>query len=137
MVAEHIADPNVAAHALSRACAGGGRVVIYTVYKWSPVTMISAALPLAWHYRLKRVLWRTEEKDTFPTVYRMNTREHLRRTLAASGFEEEHFAYLDDCRSFSRWKFTNVLELSAWKTLQKARLHYPEVCLLGVYRKCL
>jgi 2-polyprenyl-3-methyl-5-hydroxy-6-metoxy-1,4-benzoquinol methylase len=135
MVAEHIGNPAGAVAALSRLCRPGGRVVIYTVYKWSPVTIVSSAAPFQLHHIVKKLIWNTEEKDTFPTEYRMNTRSDLNRVLEAAGFQEEQFSYLDDCRSFARWKITNLLELSAWKVLHALGLHYPEVCLLGVYRK--
>jgi 2-polyprenyl-3-methyl-5-hydroxy-6-metoxy-1,4-benzoquinol methylase len=135
MVAEHISNPAAAAEALSRLCKPGGQVVIYTVYRWSPVTIISAAAPFRFHHLAKKLLWNTEEKDTFPTEYRMNTRRDLRRIMGAAGFEEQQFSYLDDCRSFARWKLTSVIELCVWKVLRAAGLHYPEVCLLGVYRK--
>jgi SAM-dependent methyltransferase len=135
MVAEHVSKPDDMLGALSRICKPGGRVVIYTVYKWSPVTIISSAVPFRLHHAVKKVIWNTEEKDTFPIEYRMNTRIDLERILGKAGFQEEQFSYLDDCRSLARWKCTNILELSAWKVLHAARLHYPEVCLLGIYQK--
>jgi hypothetical protein len=110
-------------------------VVIYTVYRWSPVTLVSAAAPFWVHGAVKKVIWNTEEKDTFPTQYRMNTRRELRRIMSDAGFEEEEFSYLDDCRSLARWKLTNIMELITWKGLHAVGLHYPEVCLLALYRK--
>ena len=135
MVAEHIAHPAGAARALARLAKPGGRIVIYTVFKWSPVTLVSAAAPFWLHHAVKRIIWNTEEKDTFPTEYRMNTRRELRRIMTSVGFAEEQFSYLDDCRSLARWKLTNLLELVLWKILTSAGLHYPEVCIIGVYRK--
>jgi 2-polyprenyl-3-methyl-5-hydroxy-6-metoxy-1,4-benzoquinol methylase len=135
MVAEHISDPPGTAAALARLCKPGGRVVIYTVYKWSPVTIVSSLAPFWLHHVVKKRIWNTEEKDTFPTEYRMNTRRDLRRIMGAAGFEEERFSYLDDCRSFARWKLTNLMELVGWKVLRSIGLHYPEVCLLGIYRR--
>lgn len=135
MVAEHIQNPADAAACLSRLCKPGGRAVIYTVYKWSPVTVVSAAVPFQLHHQVKKVIWQTEEKDTFPTEYRMNTRRDLRRIFEAAGFQEAQFQYLDDCRSLARWRWTNLVELVSWKALHSVGLHYPEVCLLGIYRK--
>jgi 2-polyprenyl-3-methyl-5-hydroxy-6-metoxy-1,4-benzoquinol methylase len=135
MVAEHIGNPAATVAALASFCKPGGRVVIYTVYKWSPVTVVSAAVPFQLHHVVKKVIWNTEEKDTFPTEYKMNTRRDLKRIFETAGFAEEQFSYLDDCRSLARWKITNSLELSVWKALHAVGLHYPEVCLLGTYRK--
>lgn len=135
MVAEHIADPQAAAIALSRLAAPGGRVVIYTVARWSPATIISAITPIAAHHFVKDVLWKAERRDTFPPFYLMNSRKRLRVLFEENGFEEETFWYLDDCRSFGRWKFMLAGELLLWKALRAVHLPYPEACLLGVYRK--
>jgi hypothetical protein len=80
-------------------------------------------------------VWGSLEQDTFPTLYRMNTRKELRRLFIKSGFAEESFFYLNDCSTFSRWKWTTILELSAERMLRSVGLRYPEVCLLGVYKK--
>jgi SAM-dependent methyltransferase len=136
MVAEHIAKPKEAVAALARLCKPGGRVVIYTVYRWSPITMVSSVAPFALHHPLKKILWSaTEEKDTFPTAYKMNTRHALKGLLGRAGFEEEEFRYLDDCRSLAAWKLAHRLELGLWKLLHAVDLPYPELCLMGVYRR--
>src|SRR5947208_2800014 len=77
----------------------GGKVVAYTVNRWSPVSLAAKAIPFGLHHAFKRALWRTEERDTFPVAYRMNTRGALRRAFGAHGFREAGFAYLDDCRT--------------------------------------
>ena len=64
-----------------------------------------------------------------------NTRAKLRQLFARGTVGEESFQYLDDCRSLQRWKSLNFLELLLWKILTKLGLHYPEVCLLAVYRR--
>ncbi len=135
MVAEHIADPSPAVAALGRLTRNAGRIVVYTVSKWSPVSLLAAATPVAVHRALKRTLWKVLPEDTFPTAYRMNTRKELRRLFAAGGFVEESFLYLDDCRGLSWSPLTLMLELSGWRALRAVGLRYPELCLLGVYRK--
>jgi hypothetical protein len=135
MVAEHIVDPEQSVSALSRLTAPGGRVVIYTVNKWSPASMVSALTTMGVHHVAKRMLWETEERDTFPAFYRMNTRGTLRALFEAAGFREEMFCFLDDCRSLGRWRSTYMAELLLWRFLKTMGLHYPETCLLGVYRK--
>jgi 2-polyprenyl-3-methyl-5-hydroxy-6-metoxy-1,4-benzoquinol methylase len=134
MVAEHIPDPDQAVVALSNIAKPGGRVVIFTVYRWSPVTLVSSLIPFGLHHKVKTIFWRTEDRDTFPTAYRMNTRRGLRRWFEAE-FEEEGFSYVDDCRTLARWKALSTVELYLWKVLHLCGLHYPEVCLLGIYRR--
>ena len=135
MVAEHIDDPARALAALARLVKPGGRVVVYTVEKFSPATIVSALTPLGIHHVVKRILWGTEERDTFPTVYKMNTRRALRRLFQAAGFREESFRHLDDCRAFARWRWSNVMELTAWRCLRAISLGYPEACILATYRQ--
>jgi len=135
MVAEHVTDPQGAVAALSRLAKPGGRVIVYTVSKWSPVTLVSAMTPIWVHHVVKRFLWNTDEKDTFPITYRMNTRKKLQRLFSPAGFHEEEFQYLDDCRSTLRWRMMNALELTIWKVLRSAHIRYPETCILGIYRK--
>lgn len=135
MVAEHVADPDAAVASLARLTRPGGTVVIYTVNKWSPVSLAAKAVPFGLHHAIKRVLWKTEERDTFPVAYQMNTRKVLRRVFEAHGFREASFAYLDDCRTFGRFRVPHALELSLWRVFRRLKMRYPENCLLGVYER--
>lgn len=135
MVAEHIGHPERVISSLRQLSLEGGLIVIYTVWKWAPVSLIAAATPLSVHHLVKRALWKAERRDTFPTVYKMNTRRTLLRLFCNAGFEEETFQYLDDCRSLQRWRLTNIAELCAWATLRRVGVGYPERCILASYRK--
>ena len=135
MVVEHIADPRAVVQVLNRLVRPGGRVVVFTVNRWAPATVASRLLPFGWHHPIKRLFFGGEEKDTFPTVYRMNTRGQLRTWFGQGGFEERSFAYLDDLSILGRFRTLNYGELLAWKALRGCRLRYPENCLIGVYEK--
>jgi SAM-dependent methyltransferase len=135
MVAEHITEPESAVAALARLTRPGGRVVVYTVNRWSPAAIAARVVPFGLHHGIKRFLWGTEERDTFPVAYRMNTRRRLARLFGARGFREVHFAYLDDCRSFGHFRRLHHLELRLWTLLKAVGLRYPETCLLGVYQR--
>lgn len=134
MVAEHIEDPASAMAALSRLVRSGGRVVIYTVARFSLAALIAAATPMAVHHVTKRLLWGVQERDTFPVAYRMNTRAVLRTLFEGAGFHEEAFLYLDDCRVFTRWKGLTRIELALWKGVRHLGLPYWDRNLLGIYR---
>ena len=135
MVAEHIANPDAAVAALGRLTTDGGLVVVYTVHRWAPVSLATAATPMWVHHVAKRVLWGSNPSDTFPTVFKLNTRRRLMQIFAAHGFREESFSFLDDCRTFQRWKICLRAELSLWRALRAVGLRHPEVCILGVYRR--
>lgn len=135
MVAEHISHPEKVIDALTRALNPNGYLVIYTVNRFSPVPLLTGLVPFWLHHPVKRFLWRTERRDTFPTRFRMNTRRALRQLFASFDCNEAAFAYLDDCRTFGRFRALLFCELSVWRLLNKLGLRYPENCLLGVYQK--
>lgn len=135
MVAEHVAHPDAVVRALARLVKPGGRVVIFTVDLWSPITAVSRVVPFDLHYPVKKFLWGGEEKDTFPTAYRMNTRGTLKKLFARGGFREAEFAWVDDCSALSRFPPLNTLELVARTVLRKVAMRYPECNLLGVYER--
>jgi hypothetical protein len=135
MVAEHISHPKTAVAALSCVAKPGCLIVVYTVWKWAPVSLVAGMTSMPFHHFVKRILWRTEERDTFPVQYRMNTRAALRQLFAEEGFIEETFHYLGDCRSSLRSQLVNAIELSVWWILRALRIDYPERCILASYRK--
>jgi len=135
MVAEHVADPPRVIAKLRDLIAPDGHVVIYTVNRWSPITLVSTSTPHGLHHPLKRLFWGGEDKDTFPVAYKMNSRRELKRLFLQGSFDEVLFQHLDDLATFSQIKPLNWLELKVWRVLRALRLGYPENCLLGVYRR--
>jgi SAM-dependent methyltransferase len=135
MVAEHITDPDRAVKKLAELTKPGGVVVVYTPNRWAPVSIVASLVPNRLHYSFKRLVWDAEERDTFPTAFKLNTRSALARHFGVHGMQEVYFAYLDDCRTFSGFRVLSVLELSIQRMLRSLGLRYPENCLLGVYRK--
>jgi SAM-dependent methyltransferase len=135
MVAEHVADPDAAVAKFERFTRPGGRIVVYTVSRWSPVSLVAAATPTSFHRAVKRVAWNTPDDDTFPTVFKMNTRAALRRVFGAHGFVEESFLRLNDCRTLAGWRSTAFAELVCERALRTVGLPFPEACILGVYRR--
>jgi len=133
MVAEHVADPDAAVASLARLLRPGGKVVVYTTYRWSPAPIVAGLLPVALRRPCKRLLWGDADEDAYPVVNRMNTRGALRKLFEGHGLVESDFRYLDDCRTFGGLRASFWLELSCWRLLHAVGLHYPEVCLLGVY----
>lgn len=133
--AEHVEAPAAVAATLARLTNPGGCVVIYTVHRWSPIPVLTRFLLFSIHHRLKSLVWKVRDTDSFPTVYRMNTRKALARTMNKAGFAERCFVWLDDCRTSGRFRMLRHLELSAWTWLRKLGIRYPEGCLLAIYRR--
>jgi SAM-dependent methyltransferase len=135
MVAEHVTDPERVLRSLAKLTAAGSCVVVYTVNKWSPASIVAKHTPMSVHHAVKRVLWQTEERDTFPVAYKMNTRATLKRLFEAHGFTERYFSYVDDCRSTSRFPSLHFVELALRASFRAVGLKHPENCLLGVYER--
>ena len=134
MVAEHIANPAAVIEKLRTVMKPGGLVVIYTINKYSPVPIITYITPFHLHHKIKKFFWGGEEKDTFPVEYKMNTRKDLLKIFKNGEFSEEHFKYLDDLSTFSRFKWLNYIDLCFWKLLNIFSIRYPENNLLGIYK---
>lgn len=134
MVAEHITAPEKAVAKLTNLVAPGGRIVVYTVSKWTPSALLASITPEYFHHVVKRLLWNAQERDTFPTAYLLNTRGSLRTLFQKQGFSEEKFVLLNDCRSTSRVFVLQIVELSLQKLLNLVGIRYPEVCILAIYK---
>lgn len=135
MVAEHVEQPERCVQAIARALRPGGVAVVYTVFAWSPMPLLTRLAPMGLRHRVKSWLWGTVPKDTFPTRFRMNTRGKLQRLFAGVGLAEVAFLRLDDCRTFARFRRLCELELRLRTLCRAVSMPYPEHCLLGIYRK--
>jgi 2-polyprenyl-3-methyl-5-hydroxy-6-metoxy-1,4-benzoquinol methylase len=135
MVAEHIQNPDAVTRALSRLIRPGGVVVVLTVNRWAPLTLLSRLTPFSLHHPIKRIFWGSEEEDTFPVQYRMNSRSQLKATFSRAGFREVQFAYLDDLSTWARFRTMNYVEMVLWRAARRLRCPYPENCILGIYEK--
>lgn len=135
MVAEHIAQPDRVLDRIAAMTKPGALVVVYTPNKWSPMSLGAAILPFRMHHPLKHLLWKTEERDTFPTVFKLNTRRDLRRCFGRHGFTEVHFQYLDDCRVFGRYRWLTYIDLTCRTVLHSIGRPHLENCLFGIFQK--
>ena len=135
MVAEHIANPDPVMQKIHSILGDGGILILLTPSKWAPLSIAASIVPFALHHPIKRILWRTEAQDTFPTEFKMNTRKALQRLSEKHGFNEAMFMHLDDCRVFGRFKLLNRLELMTRKAFNSLGLTHPENCILGIYMK--
>jgi 2-polyprenyl-3-methyl-5-hydroxy-6-metoxy-1,4-benzoquinol methylase len=135
MVAEHIVDADRAIKKVAELLKPGGITVIYTPYKWAPMSVVASLLPFSLHHPLKRLIWDAEARDTFPTAYNLNTRYDLARHTSNHGLEERSFQMLDDCRVLTRYHWLNYGELTLQRLLRSMNVGYPERCILAVYEK--
>ncbi len=135
MVAEHISDPDKVLKKLDEIMNPEGVVIIYTINRFSPIPIITYLLPFSLHYKIKKIFWGGEEKDTFPVAYKMNTRKTLKNLFEKYDFVEHDFKYLDDLSTSLRFNFFSFFELTVWKFLNFFHIRYPEFNLLGTYKR--
>lgn len=133
MVAEHIASPEKVVYKLKKLLSKNGMVVIYTINKNSPIPVITRLTPFSWHFRLKKMFWGGEEKDTFPVQYKMNSKIELDEIFFENNFKSVDFRYLDDVSVTISMKYLNYFEMLIWKLFNSFGITYPENNIFAVY----
>jgi SAM-dependent methyltransferase len=93
-VFEHLADPARTASELRRILRPGGWICAWTPNKWSYISVGARLVPNRFHARVLRYVHPTskrQERDVFPTFYKLNTLRELQRHFPITHFE--HFSY--------------------------------------------
>jgi len=85
-VLEHVPDPDRAFQEIRRVLRPGGVFLAKTPNKWHYVPTIARLTPL-WFHRFYNKLRSRDAADTFPTLYRCNTRQSARHCALANGYE--------------------------------------------------
>ena len=137
MVVEHVEDPDKFMWKVSSLLAPGGICVLFTVWKYAPVSLISALVPFRLHNSIKRVFWGTEEEDTFPTHYKLNTRGAQEQYASQAGLKSVVMLRLNDCSVTGAFGSLANPELLLESGFRMLGLPYPEHCLLSAFRKPL
>jgi len=135
MVAEHIVNPQAALSRVAGLLKPEGLAIIYTPHKWAPMSIAASVTPFALHNPLKKLLWTTEARDTFPTQYKLNTYSALTRNAELAGLQQIYYQRLDDCRITNSYRALNWLELKTRGLLRSVHVPYPEACVLSVLRR--
>ena len=92
---EHLTDPTWVAAELDRVLRPGGWLCARTPNRWGYIALGARAVPSRLHATILRRLQPTKHSaDTFPTVYRLNTRRALRRCFSSQSYR--HFVYAAD-----------------------------------------
>jgi hypothetical protein len=99
------------------------------------MSMVAAVTPFSLHHRMKQILWGGEERDTFPTAYKLNTSTDVEKHCTANGLRRILFRYLDDCRITGEFRVLNYGELTMRRVFAAVGIRYPESCILAVYVK--
>ena len=91
---EHVADPAACAAELGRILKPGGWLCAWTPNKWGVIALGAVLVPERLHGLLLGILDPVrQEKDIFPTHYRMNTLGTLRRLFPNDAFRHASYTY--------------------------------------------
>jgi SAM-dependent methyltransferase len=93
-VLEHVEDPESCLREIHRVLVPGGVFVAKTPNRWHYVALIARLVPQRLHVVAARLTGRADE-DAFPTVYRCNTPEAIRRYAGRAGFEVTHLELVE------------------------------------------
>ena len=140
MVAEHLERPEAVMAELARVVASNGQVVIHTpnsiAYQACLARLVWGILPKGLVYKLISFLEHRKPEDVFPTFYRANSREQLRKLMTTAGFLEQQVQMVFERPVFYFFAPLSALEMLTVRLFR--RLGLGEFCastILGVYRR--
>jgi len=134
-VIEHLASPQAAFHEVARVLRTGGHFVFLTPNALNYVVLLNRLIP-AWIQRhLVPRLYARAEADTFPVVYRANTRQKLDALLRQAGLRCEAFHLVGDpsylaLHKILFWVGVLLERVTDGRPLQELKVH-----LVGCYVK--
>ena len=95
-IMEHLARPDAVFEELARVLQWGGHLVLLAPNAWNYVTIAQRLIPGRFQRRLTRSVYGREDKNTFPLVYRANTRRALDSRFKEVGLVNEEFHLVGD-----------------------------------------
>lgn len=135
-VLEHLAEPEKVFAEAARVLKPGGVFLFKTPNRWHYMPLISRLTPHSFHRWVNRKRGRAEE-DTFPTMYRANSRGDVARLAARTGLEVDTLEVVEGRPEYLRIHPVTYVAGLAYERLVNGLpfLKDMRVVLLGCLRK--
>jgi SAM-dependent methyltransferase len=124
MVIEHVDDPAGVLSEIWRVLRPKGVFVFHTPHKYYPPIMVARLVPQRIKSRLVALIEHRDESDVYPTFYRMNSREAIRRHSEAAGF------------TITRWELLETLSYTRYRALFLANLALAWLLRRPLFSRC-
>lgn len=119
-VFEHVTDPSWAANEIERVLRPGGWLCARTPNRWGYIGVGARLVPNQLHAPLLRLFQPgKQERDTFPTAYRLNSPKDLKRHFSERTFEHIVYTMNNEPAYFANWN-------SLWALVRLAFRATPE-----------
>lgn len=93
-VFEHLVEPESVYLEFARVLKPGGQVLFLTANSWDYSVIVARLIPNHYHARVVKFAEGRAEEDTFPTVYKSNSRNAVDRLAGTAGLRVSRFEYL-------------------------------------------
>jgi SAM-dependent methyltransferase len=135
-VLEHLSDPLIVFREVARVLKMGGVFLFKTPNRWHYVPALARLTPHRFHQYINRLRGRADA-DTFPTFYRANARNDVRRLAEQSGLSVESLELIEGRPEYMRIAWPSYALGAAYERVVNATdaLSSLRVLLVGTLRK--
>jgi SAM-dependent methyltransferase len=135
MVMEHVADPAAALHEMDRVLAPGGVFIFHTTNRRFYQIALASLLPQGVKNAIIYALTRRRSEDVYPTEYKINTPNAVRRMAGASGMKLEELRMISSAGEMALLGPVVVFELLITRILETRLLRGFRSNMIVILRK--
>jgi SAM-dependent methyltransferase len=135
MVVEHLSDPKSQLEEMFAVLKPGGFLVFHTPNSLGYGTLLARLIPNSLKVKLIWFLQERDEKDVFPTYYRLNSEKAIRSLAYRTGFEVSRLSMITSSAQLVMIPPLMILELLAIRLLMTRIARRFRTNIIAVLRK--